>query len=126
MFQKHKKSEVYEINNVKCNVPPEGMVYNVHTSTFDERGVFQRSTQKKEQYWERPTPPIDFLDKSKKEKLSQAKDSTHFDLELQNFRIQEWDRRSNGFQNTRHGVFLLFRILYSRPRLFRYDRMHET
>jgi len=97
MFQKHKKSEVYKVNNIECQVPPEGMVYNIHTSTFDERGIFQRSTQKKEQYWERPTPPIDFIDKSNKEKRTQSKDETHFDLELQNYRIQEWDRRANGF-----------------------------
>ena len=103
MYQKHDKSTVYEVNGLDCYKPPKGMVYNNSTHKFEHRGVARRSSHRLHQFWERPLPPEDFLERRKKEILKQKSEPQFVDLKLQAYRNQEWDRRLNGFWFSNNG-----------------------
>ena len=89
--------ELLQIQGLSCYLPEEGMVFNNVTQEFESRGIFRRSSLDDKQFWERPQPPGDYLKKRQKEFTLQKSDPNHVDLELQNYRVQEWDRRMNGF-----------------------------
>ena len=96
MYQKT-NGELTQLQGLSCYLPEEGMVYNTISKEYESRGVFRRSSLVDKQYWERPLLPSDFLNKRKKEIQLQKSDPNYVDLELQNYRIQEWDRRLHGF-----------------------------
>ena len=89
--------ELLQLQGLSCYLPEEGMVFNNVTQEFESRGIFRRSSLDDKQFWERPQPPGDYLKKRQKEFTLQKSDPNHVDLELQNYRVQEWDRRMNGF-----------------------------
>ena len=89
--------ELLQLQGLSCHLPKEGMVFNNVTQEFESRGIFRRSSLDDKQFWERPQPPGDYLKKRQKEFTLQKSDPNHVDLELQNYRVQEWDRRMNGF-----------------------------
>ena len=89
--------ELLQLQGLSCHLPEEGMVFNNVTQEFESRGIFRRSSLDDKQFWERPQPPGDYLKKRQKEFTLQKSDPNHVDLELQNYRVQEWDRRMNGF-----------------------------
>ena len=97
MYRKHKGSKEFEIMGISTWRPPVGMVWNVMTSTWERREMFKRSSRPDNQYWERPTPPVDYELKRKKEIAAQKQDPGYYNPELQEYRNQEWDRRLNGF-----------------------------
>jgi hypothetical protein len=79
-------------------------VYNSITNAWETREVLKRSSRKENQYWERPTPPIDYEQKRKKEISVQKTNPEYYNPELQAYRNQEWDRRLNGFWFYNNGV----------------------
>jgi hypothetical protein len=90
-----------EIQGLECSIPPEGYVWNILTKQLEFRGVYKRSDNPEEQYWERfPLPSWykrvvkaeDDYDKRKK-----SEDPLFYDERYENFKQQEWDRRLNGF-----------------------------
>jgi len=108
MYRKHKRNREIELNGIKINIPPNGVVFNIMTNKWEERDILSRSAKPAYQYWERPQPPADYETKRKKEILVQKNNPEYYNPELQNYRNQEWDRRLNGlwFYNNGRGTYL--------------------
>ena len=96
MYRKHKRNREIEINGIKVNLQPSGVVWNVLTNEWEKRDILARSAKAEYQYWERPLPPPDYELKRKKEILTQKTAPEYYNPELQDYRNQEWDRRLNG------------------------------
>lgn len=108
MYRKHKRNRELELNGLKINIPPNGVVFNIMTNAWEERDILSRSAKPVYQYWERPQPPADYETKRKKEMLIQKTNPEYYNPELQAYRNQEWDRRLNGlwFYNNGRGTYL--------------------
>lgn len=108
MYRKHKRNREIELNGIKINIPPNGVVFNIMTNAWEERDILSRSAKPAYQYWERPQPPADYETKRKKEILVQKTNPEYYNPELQAYRNQEWDRRLNGlwFYNNGRGTYL--------------------
>jgi len=108
MYRKHKRNREIELNGIKINIPPNGVVFNIMTNKWEERDILSRSAKPAYQYWERPQPPADYETKRKKEISVQKNNPEYYNPELQNYRNQEWDRRLNGlwFYNNGRGTYL--------------------
>lgn len=108
MYRKHKRNREIELNGLKINIPPNGVVFNIMTNAWEERDILSRSAKPAYQYWERPQPPADYETKRKKEMLVQKTNPEYYNPELQAYRNQEWDRRLNGlwFYNNGRGTYL--------------------
>lgn len=85
-----------KIQNLKCYVPPVGKVRDYHTGELVERPILKRSDDPNEQYWEKPKLPDGWNKKRLIEKAKQVIDPNYVDVELEEFRRREWDRRLNG------------------------------
>ena len=108
MYRKHKRNRELELNGIKVNLPPNGVVFNIMTNAWEERDILSRSAKPAYQYWERPQPPADYETKRKKEMLVQKTNPEYYNPELQAYKNQEWDRRLNGlwFYNNGRGTYL--------------------
>ena len=108
MYRKHKRNREIELNGIKINIPPNGVVFNIMTNAWEERDILSRSAKPTYQYWERPQPPEGYETKRKKEMAVQKTNPEYYNPELQNYRNQEWDRRLNGlwFYNNGRGTYL--------------------
>lgn len=93
---------------IKCQLPPEGMVYNTDTKVLESTDVICRSLVPAEQHWERPLRPEGWLIKRLKEKALQLFNSDHVDPELETYREREWHRRLYGawFMNNGRPTFI--------------------
>lgn len=89
--------ESVNIQGLICHLPPEGYVFNQFTGNIEYRGIYKRSEQKSEQYWEVPPKPRDVRKRMVKEYKARLRDGVTLDAELQKYREQEWDRTTNGF-----------------------------
>ena len=108
MYRKHKRNREIELNGLKINIPPNGVVFNIMTNAWEERDILSRSAKPAYQYWERPQPPADYETKRKKEMAVQKTNPEYYNPELQAYKNQEWDRRLNGlwFYNNGRGTYL--------------------
>lgn len=108
MYRKHKRNREIELNGIKVNIPPNGVLYNIMTNAWEERDILSRSAKPAYQYWERPQPPADYETKRKKEMAVQKTNPEYYNPELQAYKNQEWDRRLNGlwFYNNGRGTYL--------------------
>jgi hypothetical protein len=108
MYRKHKRNREIELNGLKINIPPNGVLYNIMTNAWEERDILSRSAKPAYQYWERPQPPADYETKRKKEIAVQKTNPEYYNPELQAYKNQEWDRRLNGlwFYNNGRGTYL--------------------
>lgn len=108
MYRKHKRNRELELNGLKINIPPNGVVFNIMNNAWEERDILSRSAKPAYQYWERAQPPADYETKRKKEMLVQKTNPEYYNPELQAYRNQEWDRRLNGlwFYNNGRGTYL--------------------
>jgi hypothetical protein len=104
MYKAHDKGTVEEIFGLKCNIPPNGYVFNVMTGQVERRGVYARSSRKSDQYWEPTKLPENYYRLREKEVNLQVENKDYFDPALEAFRTQEWDRRLNGFWFYNNGV----------------------
>ena len=104
MYKEHDKGTVEEIFGLKCNIPPNGYVFNVMTGQVERRGVYARSSRKSDQYWEPTKLPENYYRLREKEVNLQVENKDYFDPALEAFRTQEWDRRLNGFWFYNNGV----------------------
>jgi hypothetical protein len=93
-----------DIQGVEFELPPKGKVYNVITKKIEKRPIITSSSKKEDQVWIRTTLPEGYNYKRKEELVRQAEDKDYFDVELENFRSQEWDRRLNGVWFMNNGV----------------------
>jgi hypothetical protein len=100
------------VQGLECYIPPEGYVYNIVTKQLEYRGIYKRSDNPDDQYWERIPLPVWYKDVMKQWDLYEEKkkdnDPEFFDEELEKFKQQEWDRRLNGiwFMNNGKPVYL--------------------
>ena len=108
MYEKIEGGSVVDIQGLKCNLPPEGYVFNIITKKVEYRGVYKRSEIQSEQYWKRITLPDWYQDTMKKwddfDKKKKDDDVEFYDEKLEEFKKQEWDRRLNGFWYMNNGV----------------------
>lgn len=109
MYEKIEGGSIVDVQGLPCCIPPEGYVFNIVTKRLEHRGVYSRSENKEEQYWERFELPSwyktvlrqwDEFDKKKKD----DDDTEFYDERLEELKAQEWDRRLNGFWFMNNGV----------------------
>jgi hypothetical protein len=108
MYEKIEGGTVIDIQGLKCNLPPEGYVFNIITKQIEFRGVYKRSEIESEQYWKRILLPDWYQDTMKKwdefDKKKKDDESEFYDERLEEYKKQEWDRRLNGFWYMNNGV----------------------
>jgi hypothetical protein len=112
MYSNIPNGNIVDIQGLKCNIPPVGYVYNNLTNQLEHIGVYSRSDNPKEQYWERFILPLWYKEVVKREDeyLKKKKDDEDpfYDERYETFKRQEWARRLNGFwfMNNGEAVYL--------------------
>jgi hypothetical protein len=108
MYEKIEGGTIIDIQGLKCNLPPDGYVYNIITKQLEFRGVYERDKNIREQYWKRIPMPSWYADTMKKwdefDKKKKDDELEFYDEKLEEFKRQEWDRRLNGFWYMNNGV----------------------
>jgi hypothetical protein len=108
MYEKIDGGTIIDIQGLKCNLPPDGYVYNIITKQLEFRGVYERDKNIGEQYWKRIPMPSWYADTMKKwdefDKKKKDDELEFYDERLEEFKRQEWDRRLNGFWYMNNGV----------------------
>ena len=108
MYEKIEGGSVVDIQGLKCNLPPEGYVFNIITKQVEFRGVYKRSEIESEQYWKRISLPDWYQDTMKKwdefDKKKKDDEVEFYDERLEEYKKQEWDRRLNGFWYMNNGT----------------------
>ena len=108
MYEKIEGGSVVDIQGLKCNLPPEGYVFNIITKQVEFRGVYKRSEIESEQYWKRISLPDWYQDTMKKwdefDKKKKDDEIEFYDERLEEYKKQEWDRRLNGFWYMNNGT----------------------
>ena len=101
MYEKIEGGTIIDIQGLKCNLPPDGYVYNIITKQLEFRGIYERDKNIDEQYWKRIPMPSWYADTMKKwdefDKKKKDDELEFYDEKLEEFKRQEWDRRLNGF-----------------------------
>jgi len=108
LYKPIENGSVIEIQGLQCNLPPEGYVFNILTKNVEHRGVYSRSDNPKEQYWERFQYPSWYKEVLKKwdryDKTKGEDDPEFYDERLEAYKKQEWDRRLNGWWFMNNGT----------------------
>jgi hypothetical protein len=108
MYEKIIGGSIIDIQGLKCNLPPEGYVFNIITKQVEFRGVYKRSEIASEQYWKRILLPDWYKDTMKKwddfDKKKKDEETEFYDERLEEYKKQEWDRRLNGFWYMNNGT----------------------
>jgi len=108
MYEKIEGGTIIDIQGLKCNLPPDGYVYNIITKQLEFRGIYERDKDISEQYWKRIPMPSWYADTMKKwdefDKKKKDDELEFYDERLEEFKRQEWDRRLNGFWYMNNGV----------------------
>ena len=108
MYEKIEGGSVIDIQGLKCNLPPEGYVYNIITKQVEFRGIYKRSEIECEQFWKRIPMPDWYQDTMKKwdefDKKKKDDEVEFYDERLEEYKKQEWDRRLNGFWYMNNGT----------------------
>ena len=108
MYEKIEGGSIIDIQGLKCNLPPEGYVFNIITKQVEFRGVYKRSEIESEQYWKRISLPDWYQDTMKKwdefDKKKKDDEVEFYDERLEEYKKQEWDRRLNGFWYMNNGT----------------------
>jgi hypothetical protein len=108
MYEKIEGGSIIDIQGLKCNLPPEGYVFNIITKQVEFRGVHKRSEIESEQYWKRILLPDWYQDTMKKwdefDKKKKDDEAEFYDERLEEYKKQEWDRRLNGFWYMNNGT----------------------
>ena len=107
MYEKIEGGTIIDIQGLKCNLPPDGYVYNIITKQLEFRGVYERDKNIDEQYWKRIPMPSWYADTMKKwdefDKKKKDDELEFYDEKLEEFKRQEWDRRLKGFWYMNNG-----------------------
>ena len=101
MYSEILNGSVKNIQGLSCNLPPVGYVYNNMTKQIEHIGVYSRSENPKEQYWERFHYPSWYKEVTKREdeylKKRKDGDAPFYDARYEEYKKVEWSRRLNGF-----------------------------
>jgi hypothetical protein len=107
MYLEIPQGSILDIQGLKCHIPPEGYVYNNLTKQLEHIGIYSRSENPQEQYWERFQLPSWYKEVTKKEDeyLKKRKDDEmpFYDDRYEEYKRQEWSRRLNGFWYMNNG-----------------------
>ena len=107
MYEKIEGGSIIDVQGLKCNLPPEGYVFNIITKQVEFRGIYKRSEIESEQYWKRILFPDWYQDTMKKwdefDKKKKDDETEFYDERLEEYKKQEWDRRLNGFWYMNNG-----------------------
>ena len=107
MYEKIEGGTIIDIQGLKCNLPPDGYVYNIITKQLEFRGIYERDKNIDEQYWKRIPMPSWYADTMKKwdefDKKKKDDELEFYDEKLEEYKRQEWDRRLNGFWYMNNG-----------------------
>lgn len=108
MFEQIEGGKIIDIQGLPCCLPPEGYIYNVITRQLEYRGIYERSSDKGEQYWEVQPYPDWYKDTMKKwddyDKRKKEDDPDFFDEKLEKFKKDQWDKRLNGMWFMNNGI----------------------
>jgi len=108
MYSEIQQGSCLDIQGLKCHIPPEGYVYNNLTKQLEYIGVYSRSDNPKEQYWERFQLPSWYKEVTKKEddylKRKKEDDPPFYDERYEEFKRIEWNKRLNGFWFMNNGT----------------------
>lgn len=100
MYSEIPQGSKIDIQGLICNLPPEGYVYNVATKQIEHRGVYSRSDNPEEQYWERIPLPDWYKKVIKSEdeynKKKKDDDPDFYDARYEEYKKEQWDKRLNG------------------------------
>lgn len=102
MYRKIEGGTIINIQGLDCCLPPVGYVWDILTDKLVYTGVYQRSDDPLEQYWERFPFPEWYKDVTKQEddylkKKKNDDDTVFYDKRYEEYKRQEWFRRLNGF-----------------------------
>ena len=90
-----------QIQGLECNIPPVGYIFDIATKKVEHIGIYSRSEDIEEQYWERIPMPTwyDAVLKEEEQYNKRKKDSDEdfYDENYENYKRQEWQRRLSGF-----------------------------
>ena len=104
MYEKIEGGTIIDIQGLKCNLPPDGYVYNIITKQLEFRGIYERDKNIDEQYWKRIPMPSWYADTMKKwdefDKKKKDDELEFYDEKLEEFKRQEWDRSMNNGKPT--------------------------
>ena len=82
------KVTIEQFKGIEINLPREGWVLNRLNGEYVKVGIYKRSSEHGEQYWEAPAKPKDYEIKVKKEKKRQLNEENYKDPELERYRSQ--------------------------------------
>lgn len=108
MYQSIEGGVVINVQDLLCNIPPIGYVWNVISKKLEKVDIYRRSENTEEQYWERIPLPDWYKDIMKAwdeyEKKKKDDDAEFYDERLEKYKLQEWSRRLCGFWYLNKGV----------------------
>ena len=112
MYHKHEKSTQEKIYEITVNVPPVieehgkryGLVYNHIEKKWEKREIYKSHPVAKKQKWEIPEPPFNYDKEAAKETRKRKSEPLYIDVKLEEWRLSEWDRRTNGFWFYKNGI----------------------
>jgi len=108
MYSKIENGTCINIQGLDCWIPPVGYVVNIKTGQLEYTGVYSRSDNIEDQYWERKPLPAWYKKKIKEEdaynKRKKEDDPDFYDEQLEEYTKTEWYRRLNGFWYMNRGV----------------------
>lgn len=101
MYEKIKDGTIINIQGLDCCIPPAGYVVDMKTKELRHVGIYSRSENIEEQYWERIKEPDWYWTVLKQEDAFNKKrvddSAKFFDERYEEYKQQEWDRRLHGF-----------------------------
>ena len=113
MYEKIKDGTIINIQGLDCCIPPAGYVVDMKTKELRHVGIYSRSENVEEQYWERIKEPDWYWTVLKQEDAFNKKrvddNAKFFDERYEEYKQQEWDRRLHGFwfMNNGNPVYLV-------------------
>lgn len=113
MYEKIKDGTIINIQGLDCCIPPAGYVVDMKTKELRYVGIYSRSENVEEQYWERIKEPDWYWTVLKQEDAFNKKrvddNAKFFDERYEEYKQQEWDRRLHGFwfMNNGNPVYLV-------------------
>jgi hypothetical protein len=113
MYEKIKDGTIINIQGLDCCIPPAGYVVDMKTKELRHVGIYSRSENIEEQYWERIKEPDWYWTVLKQEDAFNKKrvddNAKFFDERYEEYKQQEWDRRLHGFwfMNNGNPVYLV-------------------
>lgn len=101
MYRKIEGGTIINIQGLECCLPPVGYVWDILSDELVYTGVYQRSEDPLEQYWERFPFPNWYKEVTKQEddylKTNKDPEKPFYDERYEEYKRQEWFRRLNGF-----------------------------